>query len=669
MYHLPSHWFVSFRHWSVSAKLIAILAPVLLVFLFALVWVFPGRHREQMVEQQVTAMAKAVLTQIQADREYYASVIVPRLLNMNAKIKADYHLIPDAFPLPATFLREVAEMAAYSPSVYRIRLVSPWPINKKNGIQDAFQQEGFQALLQTKSGLYSQRDSQAGTTVVRFLAPDKAVAQSCVDCHNAHPDSPKHDYHLNDLMGGIEVSIPIDAPLKAARRDQLLILWAGAGVGLLLMAMIVWGTRHVATKPIRELTNQMNAIALAKGEVSEVPEFKKWAETAMGEEVRALWSQFWEMHKTIRMNQQDRTVALQRQSEKHRVLNHRLLELQQVTQVMQQATSEEEVYRILSHTLRQVLPLRQILILRLNASEDRLELVWSSPKRDEYGLNSYPVWDQPWNCPVIRSGREYRVQDVKQDLTCSYSLSNEEEGAYWCVPLVIGGRAIGVVHLVSAVPQCWTQDSRQWIEPLINMAAPMIGHLQHLEKAKRRALIDELTGVYNRRFLEEVLDKLILPEERRKGQIVSLLILDLDHFKRVNDTFGHLVGDLVLKTVAATLHRILKESDVLARYGGEEFIVVLPRTDTGAAVVVAERLRVAIADLSFGKLAPAAPDHVTISVGVATYPTHASTVSDLIRSADQALYQAKTSGRNRVICTSDNRAVVSDPPTEGHEDR
>lgn len=660
----PTSWVVSFRHWSVSAKLIAFIAPLLLLFLIAVIWLFPGRHRNRVVEQQVTMTAQAVLAQIQIDREYYASVVVPRLMSMHAQIKADYHGTPSAFPLPATFLREVTEMSAYTPSSYRVRLVSPWPINKRNGIQDTFQQEGFQSLLQTKGGLYSRRDTIGGTPVMRFLAPDRAVVQSCVDCHNAHPDSPKHDFHLNDLMGGIEVSIPIEAPLQAARRDQFLLLWGGAGTGLLVMVLIVWGTTQVVTRPILELTDQMHRVAQAKGESGTVPEVNKWAEAAMGEEVRGLWRQFWQMQRSLNEAQRDRAVEIQRQTEKYRVLNHRLLELQQVTQVMQQATSEEEVYRILIHTLRQVLPLRQIFILRLKASEDRLELVWTSPKREDLGLASYPAWAQPLNCPVIRSGRDFRVQDIAQDLTCSFSLSNDEEGAYWCVPMVIGGQTIGVVHLVSAVPQCWSQDARQWIESLVNVAAPIVGHLQHLEGAKRRALIDELTGVYNRRFLEESLAKLIVPDERRKGQILSLLLLDLDHFKQVNDAHGHPVGDMVLQTIASTLHRSLKDTDVLARYGGDEFVVVLPRTDTKAALLVAERLRVTIAGLSLRTLAVSAPDHVTISAGVATYPLHATSAQGLIQAADQALYQAKSLDRNRVACASNDRDLPAEPAPE-----
>lgn len=664
MSHPPTSWFLSFRHWSVSAKLIALIVPPLLLFLIVVIWLFPGQYRSRVVEQQVTMTAQAVLTQIQIDREYYASVVVPRLMSLRAQIKADYHGTPNAFPLPATFLREVTETSAYTPSSYRVRLVSPWPINKRNGVQDAFQEEGFQSLLQTKGGLYSRRDIIGGTPVMRFLAPDKAVVQSCVSCHNAHPDSPKRDFHLNDLMGGIEVTIPIETPLHTARRDQLLLLWGGAGTGLLVMVLIIWGTTHVVTRPVTELTDQMHQAARAKGESLAVPQVHRWAEAAMGEEVRVLWQQFWQMQQGLHEAQRDRTVEVQRQTEKYRVLNHRLLELQQVTQVMQQATSEEEVYRILVHTLRQVLPLRQVLILKLKASEGRLELVWTSPTREDLGLGSYPAWGQPLDCPVIRTGQDFEVQDIAQDLTCSFSLSNDEEGAYWCVPMVLGGQTIGVVHLVSAVPQCWTQDTRQWIESLVNVAAPIVGHLQHLEGAKQRALIDELTGMYNRRFLEESLAKFIVPDERRKGQLLSLLLLDLDHFKQVNDAHGHPVGDLVLQAIASTLHRSLKDTDILTRYGGEEFIVVLPRTDTQAALLVAERLRAATAGLSLRALAASAPDHVTISIGVATYPSHAASAQELIRAADQALYRAKSLGRNRVACATGNSSLPAEPAPE-----
>lgn len=650
------------RHWSVSAKLIFLLAPPLLLFILIAAWLVPGQRRLELMEQQVTAMAEAVLTQIQTDRTYYASVVVPRLLKMHAKVQADYHQIPEAFPLPATFLREVTEMVARNRAAYQARLLSPWPINKDNGLTDEFQKEAFDALAQTSKRIYSRRDRVGEANVMRFMAADRAVSQSCVDCHNSHPGSPKHDFRLNDLMGGVEVSIPFDAQLQSAHRDQLMLLSGGLGVGILVTGLVVLGTRRVVTRPLRFLTQQMQDISQRGGEVTEPPAIPEKTEKMMGEEVRTLWQQFWGMHQAIEDSQNKRRMELQRQAESLQSMTDRLLDLHRIGQTIQQATSEEEVYRILSHTLQRGLNLRQILILRLNASEDRLEIIWAAPKLEDLVVDSYPVWSEPLSCPVIRSGHEYRVGDVRRDLTCQFSLSNAEDGAYWCVPLVIGGRTIGVAHLVSSETNCWTHDTRQWIEALINVAAPMIGHLQHIEKAKRRALVDELTGTYNRRFLDEVLGKMVLPDERRRRQSLSVLMIDLDHFKAVNDTFGHHVGDIVMKTVASVMHRGLKSSDILVRYGGEEFTVVLPQTDASGATVVAERLRSAVAAFSLRRLAPAAPEHITISIGVASYPADAASVADLLQLADEALYQAKAMGRNRVVCTQPTSRPSTLPP-------
>jgi diguanylate cyclase (GGDEF)-like protein len=656
---------VGVRHWSVSAKLIVMIAPLLILFLVLFAWAFAGRQRMQVLDQQTTATAEAILTQVQADREYYASTIVPRLTAMQASITADYHHTPNGFPLPATFIREVTEMIASSPASYRVKLISPWPINKKNGIQDSFQKEGFEALLTTNTKLFKRQEQANGTTIMRFLVPDRAIAQSCIGCHNTHPLSPKQDFRLNDIMGGIEISIPIESALQQARRDQLWLVGGGCGISLLVMLLIVWGSRVVVTQPVRELTAQMQKVSGAGGDVAEEPTVHRRTEQAMGEEIRQLWHGFWDMYLSLRQHQMERAADLEQQAGEMQILNQRLIDMQKITQSMQQAISEEEVYRILCHTLQQSLPsLKQILILRLNASEDRLETIWTAPKREDIAIDGYPVWNEPHKCPVIRSGREYKVQDISRDLVCASSVSNKQAGGYWCVPLVIGGRTIGVVHLVSQETNRWTEDTCHWIEALVNVAAPMIGHLQHLERAKRRALIDELTGAYNRRFLEEALAKLVVPDDRRRGQVLSLMVIDLDHFKKVNDTYGHQVGDLVLKTVAQTLHRTLKESDVLARYGGEEFVVVLPRTDTAGAVAVAERLRIAVAGLSLRKLAPVAPERVTISVGVATYPIHATTVAELIRTADEALYQSKSQGRNRVTCAPDSLEVAYRKPDE-----
>ena len=163
-------------------------------------------------------------------------------------------------------------------------------------------------------------------------------------------------------------------------------------------------------------------------------------------------------------------------------------------------------------------------------------------------------------------------------------------------------------------------------------------------KLTLRALTDPLTGVFNRRTFLDLSSK----EEaraRRRGSLTSVLMIDIDHFKRVNDTYGHPAGDLVIKTLAETATKSLRPTDILARYGGEEFVITLPETDRAVAQRIAERLRAA---LEKAVVSTEAGDiRFTISVGVATFASGIS-IMDAMGSADQALYRAKQNGRNRV---------------------
>lgn len=167
------------------------------------------------------------------------------------------------------------------------------------------------------------------------------------------------------------------------------------------------------------------------------------------------------------------------------------------------------------------------------------------------------------------------------------------------------------------------------------------------ELLKELSNTDPLTQLFNRRYMMEVLEKEI-QRTARKGAPVSLIIIDIDHFKKVNDVYGHQQGDVVLVNVANLVKRHLRSYDVAARYGGEEFVGILPETPLDEAMAVAERVRTAIQQLTFvNKLQTL---RITISMGVATYPgPGVDTIDDFIRIADEALYRAKSEGRNRVI--------------------
>lgn len=170
-----------------------------------------------------------------------------------------------------------------------------------------------------------------------------------------------------------------------------------------------------------------------------------------------------------------------------------------------------------------------------------------------------------------------------------------------------------------------------------------------LEEERRRleqeAMVDPLTGLANRRALMQSAER-ALEESAQSGQPFSLWVLDVDHFKRVNDTWGHAVGDEVLKLVASRIRAVLRERDLCARYGGEEFAVILPGVDRLVAAMAAERSRESVAALAL----PYGDEfvRVTVSIGAATWPADGETLEELLAVADQRLYAAKSAGRNRV---------------------
>jgi len=166
------------------------------------------------------------------------------------------------------------------------------------------------------------------------------------------------------------------------------------------------------------------------------------------------------------------------------------------------------------------------------------------------------------------------------------------------------------------------------------------------EQLKRLTNIDHLTNLFNRRYLAEILDGEFF-RARRKNEHLSVIIVDIDYFKTVNDTYGHQNGDVVLAAVASLAQSQLRVYDSAARYGGEEFVMVIPGTDLLGGVMVAERLRQAVLDYTFPP--PMEDMTITISAGVATFPApHIDSVDSLFRQADEALYRAKQNGRNRV---------------------
>ncbi len=228
---------------------------------------------------------------------------------------------------------------------------------------------------------------------------------------------------------------------------------------------------------------------------------------------------------------------------------------------------------------------------------------------------------------------------------CDLSLSNEEAANYLDTvsqhQQQLSERLERPVDLRVALLDLWSQHDA----PLKSAKLIEVEHyLRHL----RLAYLDGLTGLYNRRYLEEFLNREITRSERH-DLTFSVLFVDIDDFKKINDSMGHAFGDRVLKSISDELKESARREDLVARYGGEEFVLVMPQTDTVGASIFAERLLETIRSRNGGV-------SVTLSGGVATYPHHGTTVGELVDNADKSLYEAKLAGKNRIqICGSDQR--------------
>ena len=305
---------------------------------------------------------------------------------------------------------------------------------------------------------------------------------------------------------------------------------------------------------------------------------------------------------------------------------------------------KREIYRHLSLVLEGEFGLTDYIILEMNESENRLEPM-PSPSMDRYSLD---VLIQPSLCRVKRTGEVANSLEFPE--ICSYADLREGE-FHICLPILMGGEVKGVLRIYGREEEKeGIFQNLPYIAKYIETTAPVVYASKLLEITREQSLRDGLTGLYNRRFLEGYLEKQVRFAQR-KGFTMGFLMLDIDHFKKTNDEYGHKAGDLILQQIARVVERSVRSSDLVIRYGGEEFLVILPEVAPGNCVQIAEKLRTAVETTPF-KIDGGKEVRVTLSIGVAELPTHSDHPWQAIKFADVALYHAKNEGRNRVVLFS-----------------
>ena len=222
-----------------------------------------------------------------------------------------------------------------------------------------------------------------------------------------------------------------------------------------------------------------------------------------------------------------------------------------------------------------------------------------------------------------------------------------KDNLHVCVPIIQSGAVGSVLQVVIEKEESErVQELLPYLNVYLREAAPVIEAKRLMDTLRASNLTDAMTGLHNRRFLEEFAETLISSNQRRKSQL-SILMLDLDYFKMVNDTYGHDAGDLVLKALAKTMQASVRASDLVIRYGGEEFLIIMQDTGGEAADTVAEKIRAAVEDMKVQLTGTVLQK--TISIGIAEFPQDSDTFWQAVKYADVAMYNAKEAGRNRVV--------------------
>ncbi|MCI5221449.1 MAG: diguanylate cyclase [Candidatus Electrothrix sp. AR4] len=358
---------------------------------------------------------------------------------------------------------------------------------------------------------------------------------------------------------------------------------------------------------------------------------------------------------------------LQRQTEKLTATNKKLtrtieeltqrnlemLTLQQLGEFLQACESEKETYQVLIGTCRRLFPSDSGYLSLLDDSLKLLRIVasWGDVEHEHLEFEQQQCW-------AVRRGKTHAVRHPKIDPVCPHLNLPSDKGCF-CVPMTAQGEVLGMMHLLIGSEILGQQSEHEFTQvfeskqrlfvSIADRYSMRLVDLRLRETLKMQSIRDQLTGLYNRRHMEASFQREI-SRAQRHNSLLGVIMIDVDHFNVFNDTYGHDLGDMVLRELGNFLLHHTREEDIACRYGGEEFFIIMPEASLENTYKRAEQLKKGVEELAVKR------DNeyhtVTISLGIATFPEHGATADEIVRAADSALYQAKSRGRNQVVIST-----------------
>ena len=336
--------------------------------------------------------------------------------------------------------------------------------------------------------------------------------------------------------------------------------------------------------------------------------------------------------------------------------------LSALNQWLQSSNTLDELYEMVGSFLARMLPNCGGSLFIYANSRDVLE------KATTWNGGKHVATMRPEDCWGLRRGRAYTFGEQEIDFPCAHVTPGHSE-PYCCIPILARGETIGLLHLqlgeAEAMPNgpnaiAAIAEQRRLGVVCAEQISPAIANVMLRDQLRDQSIRDPLTGLFNRRYLIETCRR-EFARALRAGGHVGLFSIDVDHFKKFNDNFGHDAGDNVLRAVGRCMDALFRAEDVPCRFGGEEFVIILPGTDADTATQRAEQLRQSIEALVVRYLEQDLP-RISVSIGVAVFPEAGDTPEAVLKAADDALYRAKANGRNRV--ESAGRSAAGFPSAE-----
>ena len=340
---------------------------------------------------------------------------------------------------------------------------------------------------------------------------------------------------------------------------------------------------------------------------------------------------------------------------------HEMERLSEMVDLLQACPDTQEACVVIADQMEKFFPKDSGVLYLFHSSRNILEqaAAWGAPLPDAHIF-------KPDDCWGLRRGKMHIVEnrfkgskpvEVAQSLICPH-ITVAETSDYLCVPLVAQGEALRLLHLrhkdlpakgeeKESQPDWYNQAKRRRIHTIVDSLSLSLANLKLRSTLKQQSIRDPLTGMFNRRYMEETLEREIL-RATRNNEPVGVIMLDIDHFKRFNDSFGHQAGDVLLQSLGHFFLAHVRGEDVACRYGGEEFILLLPGSNLEKSRERAEELREKVKYMNVNYQGQTLGT-ITLSFGVAVFPEHGTAPDYLVQAADQALYKAKSDGRDRVV--------------------